>query len=548
MKIGGSSVWALCALLAACGGSGTSTTASTSLPANTAIGAVAAGMASGSKISSAQSGSAPGKNTGTGASSTQGTTTVHGTIVNPSPTGTTTQTSGTTTQQTVGTNGQVGAAENGNFASLTQNSPGLCAAGSTANFTATKTGWTWACLGSNGGTTDNSGSANNTLTNSLALAQMVKFSGCTFVGLIGTDNTGTEVSGRRIAGTQLTWFNDYVSLIARSNCNYLGRAISTWESPPNFPAIAANMAAFQQQMSQLQQSSSVPQTYVFGEYVAERVSLTASYYYDWENRYFDFSQMCGAAPAPGAVECMASYNQPEYVKYVTFMITKSIDLGLQVYLFGDATNTDSRGTVTSSNLVKVMNQMRSYAAAKGMSVLFIAQNPSTFGGPAYVNTFDLIQGGAYINDNGTIPDTPIVSNKGAGNSAPPRLWMVTNKQGQPYYNFQKLVIEYDWFSHPLDDSSEMACLAIQSQSYLNAVKALSQSNCPMGTLTRTALPATTAIYESLRSMGVGFWRPGRQPIAFPPYIYTPMNAQLAQGTPYQVNFNEEGILALGSGQ
>jgi hypothetical protein len=258
--------------------------------------------------------------------------------------------------------------------------------------------------------------------------------------------------------------------------------------------------------------------------------------------------MCGVPPSAGDTDCLASFHQAEYVNYVTDMITKSIDLGLQVYLFGDTSNTDSQSTMRSSNLVKVMAQMRTYAVSKGVSVLFIGQNPSTFGGQSYVDSFDLIQGGAYINANGSIPDTSLVSNKGAGNHAPPRLWLVTNAQGQPYYNFQKLVIEYDWFSHPLDDSSEMACLSIQSAAYLAAIKAESSANCPLGELTGTALPATQATYDSLKSLGVGFWRPGRQVIAYPPYIYTPLNMELAQGTPFQVNFNDEAILAIGSAQ
>ena len=61
----------------------------------------------------------------------------------------------------------------------------------------------------------------------------------------------------------------------------------------------------------------------------------------------------------------------------------------------------------TSNLVKVMSQMRTYASSKGVTVLFIGQNPSPSGGSAYLDNFDLIQGGAYINADGSIPIPPL---------------------------------------------------------------------------------------------------------------------------------------------
>jgi hypothetical protein len=230
------------------------------------------------------------------------------------------------------------------------------------------------------------------------------------------------------------------------------------------------------------------------------------------------------------------------------VLTKSIDLGLPVYLFGAVTHTDPQGTVGTSNLVEVMNQMRTYASSKGVTVVFIGQNPSSFGGSSYLDSFDLIQGGAYINANGTIPDTPLVTNKGAGQHAPQRLWMVSNAQGQPLYNLQKLVIEFDWFGSPLADSSEVGCLSSKSQSYLDYIMTLSSANCPLGALVGSAVPATQAIYDNLKNLGVGFWLPGRQPVVYPPYIYSPINLTLAPGTPQQVNFNDEGVLAIGAAQ
>jgi hypothetical protein len=64
----------------------------------------------------------------------------------------------------------------------------------------------------------------------------------------------------------------------------------------------------------------------------------------------------------------------------------------------------------------------------------------------------------------------------------------------------------------------------------------------------SAVPVTTAIYNNLKSLGVGFWRPGRQRVAYRPFIYTPMNLTLAPGTPEETNFNDEGVLVIGAAQ
>ena len=97
-------------------------------------------------------------------------------------------------------------------------------------------------------------------------------------------------------------------------------------------------------------------------------------------------------------------------------------------------------------------------------------------------------------------------------------------------------------------SSEVACLSIKSASYLDYLRSLSSANCSLGVLVGSAVPATQAIYDSLKSLGVGFWLPGRQPAAFPPYIYSPIHLTLAPGTPQEINFDDEGVLAIGSGQ
>jgi hypothetical protein len=61
----------------------------------------------------------------------------------------------------------------------------------------------------------------------------------------------------------------------------------------------------------------------------------------------------------------------------------------------------------------------------------------------------------------------------------------------------------------------------------------------------SALPAMQKAYDLFKGMGAGFWLPGRQPIAFPPWVYTPLNLDLyKRDSRFEVNFNDEGILSI----
>jgi hypothetical protein len=367
------------------------------------------------------------------------------------------------------------------------------------------------------------------------LASIVKFAGCTLDGLLNS-YSGIETGSNEITG-RLTLFDNYVDLLSRSHCIYVNRAVETWDTPPDFSAIEANMTAL------LRHSR---RSYVFGVFVAESVSLTKTYYYPDESRNFNFREMCESTPEPAASHCIASFEQAEYQKYVAYIAQKSIDLGFQVFLFGAAGLTDSKSTATTSGLLKVVRKIKSYAAKNNVSALFIAQDPSTFGGRAYIDSFDLVQGGAYIDADGSLPNALIVTNKGSGSAhAPPRLWLVKDPEGKPFYDPQRLVFEYDWFGDPADDSSEVACLSVKSPTYLNTVRGVSPGNCPEGHVVGSALPAMQKAYDFFKGMGAGFWLPGRQPIAFPPWVYTPLNLDLyKRDSRFEVNFNDEGILSI----
>jgi hypothetical protein len=371
----------------------------------------------------------------------------------------------------------------------------------------------------------------------IGLARIVKYSSCTLDSLLGAAS-GIESgpsSTQHDGAPQLTLFNNYADLLSKSNCISINRAVEAWDSPPDFTTISNNIAALHQQ---------APRPYVFGINLAEHISLKHDYYFPDEGRNFAFKEMCASPPKDGDSGCYASFARPEYQKYISYVGRKSIETGIQVLLFGGAAITDNRGTVETSGLLSVLQALKRHASDKGISVVFVAQTPSSYGGRAYIDAFDLILGGVYINSDGTIPDTPKVTNKGPGNP-PERLWLVKDSAGHPYYDPQKLVIEYDWFGNPLDDTSELACLAVKSDVYIDSVRKRDPKSCPLGHVSNSATLVSATIYTTLKRLGVGFWLPGRQPIAFAPWDFAPFNLELYKGDSlYAINFNEESLLSI----
>src|SRR5208283_5042409 len=137
------------------------TAASISRPANSVAGRIATASAPNARTKSNLSTAA-----GAGVHSTTvgGTTSSGGT--DSSGGGSTS--GGASSSGTATVNAEVGHAMNGNFASLSATSPGLCAAGTVVNFAPTTNGWTWSCQGTGTGAADDSGVAYNGYASSAA--------------------------------------------------------------------------------------------------------------------------------------------------------------------------------------------------------------------------------------------------------------------------------------------------------------------------------------------------------------------------------------------
>jgi hypothetical protein len=342
------------------------------------------------------------------------------------------------------------------------------------------------------------------------LANAIRYNACTFDALLNSGDSGIEASPATTAAPRLTLFDNYVGLLDRSNCLYVNRAYESYGAVPDFAAISANIAHLHAISSR---------EYILGMNVAEVVPLKGpSYYNPFEGRNFSFKAMCKIAPADTAASCGASFNNLEYREYVQTIVQQAIDVGFQVFVFGNVGYTDGDVTVATSQLVPILSALRSFGNARGISTAYVAQFPSPSGTFDYLDQFDIIQGAIYMNADGTIPTSFDFNNKDPSQPIPGRLWL------QPtWFDTSRMVIEYDWFGNLADDTTELAALAKQNGTVDSIV---------------------TSHYSFFKNMNIGLWLPGRQPTAFAPWIYTPLNALLYAGQPQAWNYNDESILSI----
>ena len=86
------------------------------------------------------------------------------------------------------------------------------------------------------------------------------------------------------------------------------------------------------------------------------------------------------------------------------------------------------------------------------------------------------------------------------------------------------MIEYDWFGSELDDTTKLARLSLGDDSAATRVSEHAQY---------------------FKARHVGFWLPFRQPTAFPPWVYTPLDQILYYNSyDYPTNYSDEQIFAV----
>ncbi len=193
--------------------------------------------------------------------------------------------------------------------------------------------------------------------------------------------------------------NDLASLIKRSNCYYLHRALETWLVPPDF--------YFAKEMMQKIDRPNV----VYGMFIAEALNEKAKYYNEHEERYFDFNKMCrkGSAGAWGFRTCKPSFEREEYRSYLRFITQEAMDLGIQSFLFGQIFLQESTGDPLAPEIVQ---EMRDYAKQKGLEI-FIGAQTNNVTNEKYLRIFDYIEGGVGIDGEGNIENGPCLSKRGS---------------------------------------------------------------------------------------------------------------------------------------
>ncbi len=198
----------------------------------------------------------------------------------------------------------------------------------------------------------------------------------------------------------------YYSMLARSKCVYLPRVVETWSNPPIWQTITANM--------DLIKSKTDGKSYVYGMFIAESIDTTANYFDD-TGRKFDFAAMCrpGSQNHWGTNTCIPTTNSEEYMRYLRYIITKAMDVGIQDFMFGQTGHQD-----TSRKLPAFVAEMRQLAAQKGVAVVF-GQQPNDLSDETYLKSFDYINGSTCPEGVSAheycIQNTDIVKNKSKAN-------------------------------------------------------------------------------------------------------------------------------------
>lgn len=210
--------------------------------------------------------------------------------------------------------------------------------------------------------------------------ERIKREGCIADGLLNGYSKGEESA---------------LKMINRSNCYYVHRAIETWLDPPDFDEIEKNMAKIKKE------------EIVYGMFIAEAIDTKANYKYEYRNRDFDFDRMCrsGSKNVWGEHTCKPSFSKKEYQRYVKYITRKAIDLGVQVFMFGQVYHQDY---ISDPSVKEAIDGIRSYANLRGVEV-FIGAQTNDIENEEYLRQFDFIEGGVGISSSGKIESGPCFS-------------------------------------------------------------------------------------------------------------------------------------------
>jgi hypothetical protein len=232
--------------------------------------------------------------------------------------------------------------------------------------------------------------------------------------------------------------NSSIALINRSECYYLHRALETWLKPPDIK-LAREIKA----------RVTKPNT-VYGMFIAEAIGTKSDYYYPKEQRPFDFDKMCrkNSRNYWGEHTCKPSLERSEYQKYVEYITEQAIDMGVQVFLFGQVFYQDD-ANMQQTKMPEVMTHMREYAKLRGRQIVIGAQT-NDIRDEAYLRQFDFIEGGVGLQSDGSVEDGQCFSRwyKQPGDWCWALLWHPEFKS-----KANNVLVHFDWSGKIGDDMS-----------------------------------------------------------------------------------------------
>ena len=240
-----------------------------------------------------------------------------------------------------------------------------------------------------------------------------------------------------------------VAMINRSQCYYLHRALETWLEPPDFETAY-----------RIHREITKPNT-VYGMFLAEAIDVKANYDYPAENRQFDFRKMCrkGSKNFWGEHTCKPTLESAEYRKYLEYITERAMDLGIQVFLFGQVFYQDA-SDLNRTRMPEVIASMREYAEFRGMKIVIGAQT-NDIKDEDYLRQFDFIEGGVGIDTEGNVEDGSCFSRwwKKPGDWCWALLW-------HPEYasKANHVLVHLDWSGKVGDDMSRFVRMDKETRS------------------------------------------------------------------------------------
>lgn len=194
-----------------------------------------------------------------------------------------------------------------------------------------------------------------------------------------------------------------IKVARKSECYYFSRAIETWLDAPDFRKAQKII-------------DDIGRDDVFyGMFIAEALNKKENYVYYDGNRKFDFSEMCkkGSKNFWGEHTCKPSFEEEEYRAYIRQITREAMDMGIQVFLFGQIYHQEE--DLDEPYAPIVIQEMREYAKNKNMHIIIGAQT-NDIDDEEYLKLFDFVEGGVGLHVDGTVEDNACFSRWHDGNS------------------------------------------------------------------------------------------------------------------------------------